>query len=175
MARRKPPKYAMAYDIVMSNPVITPAEKLVLFEVARYWPNPWMGSNATIAQDTGLSKRYVEDLLKRLFEKQIIRRGLTTINRHGNPYTYRTIIVSCLPKYSLQDTTLLRGNRPRYNVVDDHAITVPNKEKIRRENKNKPISFERIRRSGQRTLNAEKSLGGNLAAARKQKELLGIA
>jgi len=170
-SKRKPPKYAMAYDCVMEHPDITPAEKLVLIEIGRYWPSPWTGSNETIASNIGLSVSYVKRLIHSLFEKKIIRRGLTTITRHGKPYTSRVMIISLLPKYSLKERTLWYPCKVHYSIPTEDTIVAPNKER-EEERKGKVISFRRsTRKSTDETLNTEKSLKGEIAAGRVQEEL----
>ena len=55
--------FMRAYDFVMSDPNLLPAEKLVLIVVGRYWPRPCWQSNERIAEACGFSKRYVEKLV----------------------------------------------------------------------------------------------------------------
>jgi DNA-binding MarR family transcriptional regulator len=175
MAKRQVPRYLMAFADILKRKEITPSEKLVLIVLGRFWPKPYFGSNETIANETGLSKIYVKKLIKRLFDKKIIRRGLTTITQRGKPYTSRVIVISLLPKYVLESRILWYTHRGYNSIPDRDTIISPNKEENKRENRKNVIKFKEVRRTQKRTIESEKSLEDRQAAAREQKEKLGIA
>jgi len=111
--------FAPAYDIVMHNKRLEPAEKLVLIEVCRWWPKPYHGSNATIAYNTGLHSRTVQKCLLTLStgpakrhaqgkprRRAYIDRGYAHIRLEGKLYTSRVILPLCLPGHALTPNSL---------------------------------------------------------------------
>jgi hypothetical protein len=90
--------FMKAYDFIISDPKLLPAEKLVIIVVFRYWPKPCWQSNERIAEACGFSKRYVEKLIKGLAAKSYIRRGYTNIRKNGRLLTCRVIVPLRFPK-----------------------------------------------------------------------------
>lgn len=58
--------FARAFDVITHNQNTSAAEKLVLIEVCRYYPEVYWDTNETIAHNTGLTERYVQRILKAL-------------------------------------------------------------------------------------------------------------
>ncbi|MHC4327377.1 MAG: helix-turn-helix domain-containing protein [Planctomycetota bacterium] len=87
-----------AYDFVISDPNLKPAEKLVIVVICRYWPKPCWQSNERIAEACGFTKRYVEKLIRGLANKSYIRRGYAHIKRNGRLLTCRVIVPLRFPK-----------------------------------------------------------------------------
>jgi predicted transcriptional regulator len=83
------------YDFLLEKNDLKPAEKLVLSIICRYWPNPYWGSNLTIAKSLGFSERYVEMIIKRLAKKRYIKRGYAHTDKGGKPHTVRVIQPLC--------------------------------------------------------------------------------
>lgn len=94
----------------MHNENLKPPEKLVLIEVCKYWPSCYIGSNATIAHNTGFSVRHIQRILKALStgptkraeqnksrRRAYIDRGYSHITKNGRMYTLRLIAPLCLP------------------------------------------------------------------------------
>lgn len=90
--------FMRAYDFVVGDPNLLPAEKLVIIVVCRYWPRPSWQSNERIAEACGFSKRYVEKLIKGLAEKSYIKRGYAHERRNGKLFTCRVIVPLRFPK-----------------------------------------------------------------------------
>lgn len=90
--------FMRAYDFVISDPNLLPAEKLVMVAACRYWPKPCWQSNERISEACGFSKRYVEKLIKGLADKSYIRRGYAHVRRNGRLLTYRVIVPLRFPK-----------------------------------------------------------------------------
>jgi len=90
--------FMRAYDFVMRDPNLLPAEKLVVMVVWRYWPRPSWQSNGRIAEACGFSKRYVEKLIKGLAEKSYLKRGYAHERRNGKLFTCRVIVPLRFPK-----------------------------------------------------------------------------
>lgn len=108
---RAKPTFARAYDIILHNSNITAAEKLILIEICRYYPECYYGSNETISHNTGIDKRRVQRLLKRLStgpakrksqgksrRRAYISRGYSHQKAGGKNYTARVIVPVFLPK-----------------------------------------------------------------------------
>lgn len=102
--------FARAWLPIMHNRNLTPLEKLVLVEVCRFWPSAYIGSNATIAANTGISIRHIQRILKKLStgpaklaaqgharRRAYIGRGYHHFQLKGKPYTVRMIVPQCLP------------------------------------------------------------------------------
>jgi hypothetical protein len=89
--------FSRAYDSLLEKKDLTPAEKLVLVVVCRYWPNPYWDSNLTIAQNVNFSERYVEKIINQLAKKECIKRGYAHIDIDGKPHTVRVIVPLCFP------------------------------------------------------------------------------
>ena len=90
--------FMKAYDFVMNDPNLLPAEKLVIIVVSRYWPRPSWQSNERIAEACGFSKRYVEKLVKGLADKSYIKRGYARVRRKGRFFTCRVIVPLSFPE-----------------------------------------------------------------------------
>ncbi len=90
--------FAKAYDFLRQDKKLKPAEKLVMFEVCRYWPNPYWGTNLTIAQNIGCSERYAEKLIGHLVKEKRIHRGFAHTDKDGKPHTVRVIVPLCFPE-----------------------------------------------------------------------------
>lgn len=75
--------FARAYDFIMADRDLTPAEKLVVTEVCRYWPNPCYESAGTIADHCGLDARYVRNLIKGLCQGRAKRKGAGKTQRNA--------------------------------------------------------------------------------------------
>jgi len=56
--------FARAYDFLMRSTELIPAEKLVLFQVLRYYPKPCTMKRCTIARACGLKPDYVRNLIR---------------------------------------------------------------------------------------------------------------
>ena len=104
-------KYARAFDIILHNANTSAAEKLILIEVCRYYPEVYYGSNETISLNTGIDKRRVQRLLKGLstgptkrLKKKLSKRrayldrGYAHTVVGGKAYTSRVIVPLFLPK-----------------------------------------------------------------------------
>jgi len=102
--------FARAYDFIMADRELTPAEKLVLIEVCRYWPNPCYESAGTIAAHCGLDARYVRNLIKGLCQgkskrkaagkserRAYLKRGYAHMRKNGATCTCRVIAPLCFP------------------------------------------------------------------------------
>ena len=102
--------FARAYDFIMADRELTPAEKLVMVEVCRYWPNPCYESAGTIAAHCGLDGRYVRNLIKGLCQgkakrkaggkterRAYLKRRYVHIAKGGNGSTCRVIVPLCFP------------------------------------------------------------------------------
>ncbi len=88
--------FIRAYTSVLNRKDLTSSEKLVLSVICRYWPSPFWGANATIADILGFSVVYIEKLIKRLKQKGLIKAGYTHRNRDGKHHTVRVIVPLCL-------------------------------------------------------------------------------
>lgn len=89
--------FSRAYDFLLEDKELTPAEKLVMIEVCRYWPNPYWATNEHIAKKLGFSERYIEKLIKRLAEKKYIKRGYAHTTKNNRPHTVRVIVPKSFP------------------------------------------------------------------------------
>lgn len=96
--KQKKLPYSRAYDFLLKDKKMMPAEKLVLFEICRYWPNPCWFSNKTIAENLGFSERYVEMIIRRLEKKGYIKRGFAHTDKGKNHHTVRVIVPVCFSK-----------------------------------------------------------------------------
>lgn len=102
--------FARAYDFIMADRNLTPAEKLVVIEVSRYWPNPCYESGATIARHCGLDERYARNLIRGLCQgrvkrtaagkperKAYLKRAYVHVGNDGEVSTCRVIVPLCFP------------------------------------------------------------------------------
>lgn len=102
--------FARAYDFIMRDKRLAAAEKLVMIEICRYWPSPYYGSASTVAQNTGLQKRYVRKLIKGLCQgrekrkslgkpqrKAYLKRGYEHLKKGNDRFTLRVIVPRCFP------------------------------------------------------------------------------
>jgi hypothetical protein len=89
--------FMRAYNSLLEKSAkdLTPAEKLVLIVICRYWPNPCWNSNQTIAKNLGFSERYVEMIIRRLAGKKYITKGFAHTDKGGKPHTVRVIVPLC--------------------------------------------------------------------------------
>ncbi len=87
--------FIRVYDFLLEKKDLTPAEKLALVVICRYWPNPYWDSNLIIAQNIGHSERYAEELVKRLAKKGYVKRGFAHTDKGGKPHTVRIIVPLC--------------------------------------------------------------------------------
>lgn len=87
--------FIRVYDFLLEKKDLTPAEKMVLSVVCRYWPNPYWDTNLTIANNIGFSERYIEKIVKQLAKKKYIRRGYAHTDKGGKPHTVRVIAPLC--------------------------------------------------------------------------------
>jgi hypothetical protein len=103
--------FARAFDVIIHNQNTTPAEKLVLIEVCRYYPNIYYGTNEQISHNTCIDKRRVQRILKALStgptkregqklkpRRAYIDRGYAHRTIDGKLYTQRVIVPLFLPK-----------------------------------------------------------------------------
>ena len=102
--------FARAYDFIMADKRLIPAEKLVVIEVCRYWPKPCYESATTIAYKCGLDERYVRNLIKGLCQgkarrkasgkperRAYLKRAYVHAERAAKASTCRVIVPLCLP------------------------------------------------------------------------------
>lgn len=102
--------FAPAWDIILHNSHLSTAERMVLIEVCRYWPRAYFGSNMTISNNTGLSQRQVQRVLKDLStgptkrlgqgkskRRAYIDRGYAHVRVRGKRYTSRLIYPLFMP------------------------------------------------------------------------------
>lgn len=108
--------FMRAYDFVMSDPNLLPAEKLVIIVVCRYWPKPFWQSNERIAAACGFSKRYVEKLVRGLAERSYIRRGYAHVKRNGRLLTRRVMVPLRFPK-QIEGEVQWIETEPQYGQV----------------------------------------------------------
>jgi predicted transcriptional regulator len=87
--------FMRAYEFILKISELTPAEKLVMIVVCRYWPNPYWDSNGEIARALNFGERYVEKIVKRLADMGIIKRGYAHTTKNGRPHTVRIIAPQC--------------------------------------------------------------------------------
>lgn len=109
--RRSELPFARAYDCVMADPQLSAAEKLVIFEVCRYFPRPYYGSARTIALHCGLSRDYVRGIIFELISgpksrkkrgkperRPYLKRGLETKSpERGTFETVRVLVPAQFP------------------------------------------------------------------------------
>ncbi|MBN1786949.1 MAG: helix-turn-helix domain-containing protein [Sedimentisphaerales bacterium] len=95
--KQKSLPFVKAYTFLLEKKDLKPAEKLVLFTVCRFWPQPCWHSNATIAEIVGFSVRWVEKVLKSLKTKGYIKAGYAHRQKEGKYDTLRIIRPACLP------------------------------------------------------------------------------
>jgi len=116
--------FMRAYNILLERKDLTPAEKLVLTVICRYWPSPFWGSNSTIAANIGCSVRRAERLLKRLKCKGFIKAGYAHRNRNGKNHTVRVIVPLCMPvKCVLTDFKIDTGQIDGQNTGQNDGST----------------------------------------------------
>lgn len=90
--------FVRAYTFLLERKDLRSAEKLVLMILCRFWPSPFWGSNASIAQMLGISVRRVERILKSLKSKKVIKAGYAHKPRNGQNHTVRLIVPLCMPE-----------------------------------------------------------------------------
>lgn len=115
--------FMRAYDFVVGDPNLLPAEKLVIIVVCRYWPKPSWQSNERIAEACGFSKRYIEKLIKCLADKSYISRGYAHIRKNGRLLTCRVIVPLRFPKqtdYQVQWVETVPQDGEEAVPRDDH-------------------------------------------------------
>ena len=125
---RPPAPFTKAYAHIMHHPYLTPGERLVLMVVCRYWPNQCWMSNASIAYETGLSKRHVQKCLARMKNQRILYRNgrnitvapMIIVIWDNDPYerqnyTRRWIVPTCLPGKAIIPERLQTVVRKRLN------------------------------------------------------------
>jgi len=71
--------FARAYDFILADPNLIPAEKVVLFVVLRFYPKPSTMRRASIARACGLRPDYVRNLIRWLCA------GPEELRRMGRP------------------------------------------------------------------------------------------
>lgn len=71
--------FARAFDFILADPNLIPAEKLVMIVVCRYWPRPCTMRRAAIARACGLRPDYVRTLVRWLCA------GPDELRRMGRP------------------------------------------------------------------------------------------
>ncbi len=104
--------FAKAYLFILRLEGLSPAERLLLIVVSRFWPEPSIQSNETLAELCGFSVRYTEKLIRRLKNKGFIKAGYAHRERQGRPHTTRAIMPTCFPK----------GPKPRLQWIEDRPI-----------------------------------------------------
>jgi len=90
--------FIKAYQFLLERKDLKSAEKLLLITLCRFWPSPFWGSNATLADMLGISLRRVERILKRLKSKKFIKAGYAHKPRDGKNHTVRVIVPLCMPE-----------------------------------------------------------------------------
>jgi hypothetical protein len=102
--------FARAYDFLTADPKLSAAEKLVMIQICRYWPEPCYMSAATIAKNCGLDPRYVRRIIKGLSQgakkrkqlgklprRRYVKRGYVHTRKNGKEWTCRVINPVCFP------------------------------------------------------------------------------
>jgi hypothetical protein len=113
--------YAKAYNIILSDPTLIDAEKVLLFEVCRYYPQCCFASNSELAKNTGHSIRYIEKLIAKLKQKKIIKAGYAHRKIIEKAKSYRVLIAPILKNWTCPDlrklpnhsTVLSNKNKPQ--------------------------------------------------------------
>ena len=90
--------FMKAFAFLLNKADLTPAEKLVLIVICRYWPRPYWDSNLTIAKNLSVTERYVEMIIRRLAGKKYITKGFAHTDKGGKPHTVRVIMPLCFPE-----------------------------------------------------------------------------
>ena len=88
--------FARAYDFILADRALSAAEKLVMIEACRYWPESCFETAGTIARGIGLDSRYVRRLIKGLCQgpkrrqadgrparRAYLRREYAQVQKHG--------------------------------------------------------------------------------------------
>ncbi|GAG36560.1 unnamed protein product, partial [marine sediment metagenome] len=96
--------FARAYDCIIQDENLLPAEKIILLEVCRYWPKSYNHPNAVIAENTGFKRRWIQTILKALStgptkrkaqgkteRRAYIKREYVQIKHEGKLHTVRAI------------------------------------------------------------------------------------
>jgi DNA-binding Lrp family transcriptional regulator len=104
--------FIRAYNTLLARTDLTPAEKLVLCVICKYWPSPFWGSNSAIAESLGCSERYAEMLIRRLANKKIITKGYTHINKNGSKHTVRVIVPMCFAEKCKKPASWIMPEQP---------------------------------------------------------------
>lgn len=102
--------FSRAFDFLMRDKKLSPAEKLVMIVICRYYPEPYYGSAATLAHDCGLTKRYARQIVAELsyspqtrkakglsWRKRYIKRSWAHKKKNGQLWTCRVIKPVCFP------------------------------------------------------------------------------
>ena len=152
-ARRSELPFARAYDVILSDTGLTAAEKLVMIQACRYWPNPCVMTAATIARGCGLDGRYVRRLIKGLCQgrerreaegmtprKAYLQREYRHVHKSGQTTTIRQLVPLC---FRPDDETAPRGARAAplgpggcaYEPTPNAPIGPPNRNQNRKENR----------------------------------------
>jgi len=100
--------FARAFDFILGDTALSAAEKLVVIEACRYWPDPCFESAGTIADHCGLDPRYVRKLIKGLCQgvptrqaagkpprRAYLRREYAQVHKHGKTTTVRQLLPLC--------------------------------------------------------------------------------
>jgi hypothetical protein len=149
---KTPFPFARAYDFILADKHLCAAEKLVLIEICRYWPNPCYEAAKTIAQKTGMDKRYVRNLITGLTQgtekrtklgkpprKAYIARAYSHYQKNGQSLTVRVIKCLCFPDTggARGEPLSARGQPPPQveGVRKDARGQPPNRSLSREENR----------------------------------------
>jgi predicted transcriptional regulator len=89
--------FMRAYNFLLEKSAkdLTPAEKMVLIVICRYWPSPYWDTNLTIAKNCGFTERYIEKIIKSLAKKGYVQRGYAHTDKEGKHHTVRVIKPLC--------------------------------------------------------------------------------
>jgi hypothetical protein len=107
---KTPFPFARAFNFLLADKHLCAAEKLVMVEICRYWPEPFYESAATIASHIGLNPRYVRNIITGLTQgtktrerlgkpprKCYLKRAYAHYKRNGQTLTVRVIKPLCFP------------------------------------------------------------------------------
>jgi hypothetical protein len=119
--------FIRAYNSLLTRADLTPAEKLVLCVICKFWPSPFWGANSTIAESLGISERYAEMLIRRLAKKKIINKGYTHIAKNGNKHTVRVIVPMCFSEKCKKPANWITPEQSFGRTPEEPSGQIPNK------------------------------------------------
>lgn len=115
--------FMRGYCFVLKDKKLSPAEKLVMMAICRYWPQASFQTNDTIAESIGVSARYVQMIIARLVGKKYIHRGYAHTTKKGKPYTARAIVPTQFHSHQKPDVKWIKRDEQLFTPCHEQTDT----------------------------------------------------